>query len=144
MNFKYEIIQFQRGEVCSIVCSWAAFSSQTVRVNFCAEKSSKHLQRPPGESYLHLCHPSPHHQGLTLPPHLPLPHHLVLPYLPLFSPPHTLRGVPRGPSDFSSDSGPGVAPPSVLTPLQLFSDNHHLYVPFSTTDPYNWKNQNPP
>lgn len=36
-----------------------------------------------------------------------------------------------------------MAPPSVLAPLWLFPDNCYLYVPFSTIDLYNRKNQNP-
>ncbi|KAK1336354.1 hypothetical protein QTO34_004160 [Cnephaeus nilssonii] len=70
-----------------------------------------------------------------------------------FSPPHTRTGTPYGSPDLTSRGGErdGSRSPAPMFPLcqasppDLGPDGQPfmVYVPFSTSDLYNWKNQNP-
>ncbi|XP_021092179.1 uncharacterized protein LOC110343992 [Heterocephalus glaber] len=56
------------------------------------------------------------------------------------SPSHTRTGAAYGPSRAPTE-GTNSAP---LLPLREVEQGHYVYIPFSTSDLYNWKHQNPP
>uniref|UniRef100_UPI001A9F41EF uncharacterized protein LOC120883926 n=1 Tax=Ictidomys tridecemlineatus TaxID=43179 RepID=UPI001A9F41EF len=74
---------------------------------------------------------------------------------PVLSPPHTRQGCPYGrPDSIPSPGRPAgtvsisipeeEVTPALVLPLRQVPEGRYIYVPFSTTDLYNWKNQNPP
>lgn len=79
--------------------------------------------------------------GSFLPP--PASLLLVLSYVLLSFPwPTPTRGGPYDPPNSSYDPDFRMAPPSFLSPMAVFN-NSNLFIHFSTTDLYNWKNQTP-
>ncbi|XP_021103377.1 uncharacterized protein LOC106008049 isoform X2 [Heterocephalus glaber] len=92
-------------------------------------------------------HSRPHNPSLppSAQPSAPTPLYPPLPEGPqspdsVTSPPHTRAGAAYGPCKVPT----GEISSAPLLPLRETEQGHYVYIPFTTSDLYNWKHQNPP